>query len=205
MPFINGKSYMNPAFGRSVESARAATAHEQDPPQKEQDGHWVTIAGRHVLIEGTESESSLTRQDQEHKSGATRPKHPKRVALPESGSASIYADSFDGKTTANGETFDQNKYTAALLPRSRWHALQLGTHVELTHQGNRVVVEVNDRGAGDKNPDSPRALDLSRAAASSLTGRDIGNDDESRKVRLMRLDKIRVVSSDIPLGPVKTR
>lgn len=77
--------------------------------------------------------------------------------------------------------------------------------MELSHNGNRVVVEVNDRGAGDRNPNSPRVFDLSRAAASSLTARDIGNDDESKNVVLIRLDKIRVVSADTPLGPVKTR
>ena len=127
MPFINGRFYVNPAFGRSVESARAATAHEYEPPQKEQDGHWVTIAGRHVLIQSAGSEPNVSRQHQGDKSKAAHPKPPARMVLPESGFASIYADSFDGRTTANGETFDQDGYTAALLPRSRWHALQLGT------------------------------------------------------------------------------
>jgi hypothetical protein len=52
MPFISGRFYMNPAYGRAVEAARAADAasqhHESD--QQEQDAHWVTIDQRHVLI-----------------------------------------------------------------------------------------------------------------------------------------------------------
>jgi rare lipoprotein A len=110
---------------------------------------------------------------------------------------------FDGKKTANGERFDQNGYTAALLPRTRWHAVRLGTRVELTHDANSVVVELNDRGTGDKDPESQRTLDLSHAAASALTGRDINDDEDAKKVGLIRLDKIKVVPPDTPLGPVK--
>ncbi len=63
MPFINGRYYMNPAYGRAVERARlravsaenrepeevpaSATASQQGPGE---DGHWVTIDYRHVFI-----------------------------------------------------------------------------------------------------------------------------------------------------------
>jgi len=47
MPFINGKFYMNPAYGRAIENARA-----NESTDKDQGGHWVTIDGRHVLIQG---------------------------------------------------------------------------------------------------------------------------------------------------------
>ena len=52
MPFINGRFYVNPAHGQAVESARAADANlaQQRPQQQRQDGHWVTMQGRHVLI-----------------------------------------------------------------------------------------------------------------------------------------------------------
>jgi hypothetical protein len=76
MPFINGKFYMNPACGRAIERARRASGiwSEElpklaDRPLREQnfshDGsagsaqqqrsgaHWVTIDGRHVLIDET--------------------------------------------------------------------------------------------------------------------------------------------------------
>ncbi len=42
MPFVNGRFYMNPAYGRAVEQTRGT--------QQEPNAHWVTIDGRHVLI-----------------------------------------------------------------------------------------------------------------------------------------------------------
>jgi hypothetical protein len=56
MPFVNGKFYMNPAYGRALEAARAseAASSQHDPQQQESGAHWVTIHGRHVLIQGTE-------------------------------------------------------------------------------------------------------------------------------------------------------
>jgi len=53
MPFVNGKFYMNPAYGQAAERARAAHAasdHAAANPQ-DQDAHWVTIGGKHVLIQ----------------------------------------------------------------------------------------------------------------------------------------------------------
>jgi hypothetical protein len=81
--------------------------------------------------------------------------------------------------------------------------VRLGTRVEVEHDGKSVVVEINDRGAGDNNPESTRVLDLSRAAASALTGRDIRDDDDAYKVGIVKLDKIKVVPADTPLGPVQ--
>lgn len=71
--------------------------------------------------------------------------------------------------------------------------MRLGTRVEVEHDGKSVIVEINDRGAGDSNPESTRALDLSHAAASALTGRDIKDDDDAKKVGIIRLDKIKIV------------
>ena len=57
MPFINGRFYINPAYGRALEAARTAEAasqrHETDP--QEPGAHWVTIDGRHVLIHETQA------------------------------------------------------------------------------------------------------------------------------------------------------
>jgi hypothetical protein len=52
MSLINGRFYMNPAYGRAVEAARAAeNASEHGGLNQEgEGGHWVTIDGRHVLI-----------------------------------------------------------------------------------------------------------------------------------------------------------
>jgi peptidoglycan lytic transglycosylase len=127
----------------------------------------------------------------------------KRSLLPSSGQESIYADWFEGKKTANGDIFSQDSYTAALLPEARWHAVPLGTRVELIHDGSQVVVEINDRGAGDRDPESTRVLDLSRAAASALTKQEINNDRDSKKAGVITLDRIKVVPANTPLGPVR--
>jgi hypothetical protein len=48
MPFINGKFYMNPAYGRAVEDARAmeSTASEADRQQQDSGAHnrWTPCA-----------------------------------------------------------------------------------------------------------------------------------------------------------------
>lgn len=52
MPFVNGRFYANPTFGRNVERARAAEeiSERQESNRQESNSHWVTIHGRHVLI-----------------------------------------------------------------------------------------------------------------------------------------------------------
>ena len=78
----------------------------------------------------------------------------------EEGIASWYGPGFHGKTTANGERYNQYAMTAAhkLLP--------LGTRVRVTHLGNgkSVIVRVNDRGPFVED----RVIDLSRTAATRL-------------------------------------
>ncbi len=74
--------------------------------------------------------------------------------------ASWYGPKFHGKTTANGEQFDQMAFTAA------HKKLKFGTLLKITNPKNdkSVVVRINDRGpyiAG-------RQLDLSKAAAQEL-------------------------------------
>lgn len=78
----------------------------------------------------------------------------------ESGKASYYADKFQGRKTANGETFKQQRMTAA------HPTLPFGTKVKVTNlnNGRSVKVRVNDRGpfvAG-------RIIDLSKKAARKL-------------------------------------
>ena len=79
-----------------------------------------------------------------------------------SGYSSWYGDSFNGKSTASGEVFDQYAYTCA------HKTLPFGTWLRVTFRGRSVIVKVNDRG-----PAVPgRMLDLSRGAAEAvgLTG-----------------------------------
>jgi len=82
------------------------------------------------------------------------------VVYREEGEASYYADKFEGKKTASGERFDQDKLTAA------HPELPLGSEVTVTNPdtGKSVEVEVNDRGpyVGDRD------IDLSKAAAKEL-------------------------------------
>lgn len=76
------------------------------------------------------------------------------------GVASFYADKFDGRKTANGEIFDQDKLTAA------HRTYPFGTVVRVTNLSNdqSVVVRINDRGPFVKN----RLIDLSKSAAKSI-------------------------------------
>ena len=80
--------------------------------------------------------------------------------LRQTGTASIYADMFEGRETASGETFRQNGLTAA----SR--SLPLGSRIRVTNPdtGRTVRLEVTDRGPYVDG----RILDLSRAAADRL-------------------------------------
>ncbi|PSL49309.1 rare lipoprotein A [Chitinophaga niastensis] len=80
--------------------------------------------------------------------------------ITEKGKASYYANSFDGKRTASGETFHQRHLTAA------HRTLPFGTRVTVTNisNGKSVKVRINDRG-----PFAPgRIIDLSNKAASKI-------------------------------------
>lgn len=82
------------------------------------------------------------------------------------GKASWYGPGFNGKKTANGETFDQNGLTAA------HKTLPFGTKVRVTYGGQSVIVRINDRG-----PYTPgREIDLAKGAADKigLTGAGVG-------------------------------
>ena len=76
------------------------------------------------------------------------------------GRASYYGDPYHGRTTANGETFDKNKLTAAhrTLPFNTW------VRVENQLNGKRVDVRINDRGPFVGG----RLIDLSEGAARQI-------------------------------------
>lgn len=77
-----------------------------------------------------------------------------------SGAASWYGPGFHGRTTANGETFNQDALTAA------HKTLPFGTQVRVTNESNgeSVVVRINDRGPYAHG----REIDLSRGAAAEI-------------------------------------
>ena len=83
MPFIKGRFYMNPAYGRAIERARRANGvwseelpefagtplrkqnfsndvSPSDAKEKSSGAYWVTLEGRHVLIEQTPTERART-------------------------------------------------------------------------------------------------------------------------------------------------
>jgi len=82
------------------------------------------------------------------------------MAQTQQGKASFYADKFEGRTTANGETYRHKKLTAA------HKTLPFGTRVRVTNLSNQKQVEVvvNDRGPYAEG----RIIDLSKSAAEAL-------------------------------------
>jgi len=81
-------------------------------------------------------------------------------AYDETGIASWYGEEFQGKPTANGETFDLNGVSAA------HKTLQMPVEVRVTNldNGRSIVARVNDRGPFVNN----RIIDMSRRAAQLL-------------------------------------
>ncbi|GAA3521455.1 hypothetical protein GCM10022393_39810 [Aquimarina addita] len=81
-------------------------------------------------------------------------------AQTEIGNAAFYADKFDGRRTASGAIFKQNKLTAA------HRTLAFGSKVRVTNLDNNKTVDViiNDRGPFVKD----RIIDVSKSAAYKL-------------------------------------
>lgn len=77
------------------------------------------------------------------------------------GVVSYYHNKFNGRKTASGEVFSNNKLTAA------HRTYPFGTYLKVTNvvNGKSVVVKVNDRGPFTKG----KELDLSRKAFMDIT------------------------------------
>ena len=76
------------------------------------------------------------------------------------GKATYYGAKYQGRTTASGERFDKNGFTAA------HQTMTFGTRVRVTNveNGRSVVVRVNDR----FKPFDGRIIDLSEAAFAQI-------------------------------------
>ena len=76
------------------------------------------------------------------------------------GIASYYAEEFDGRQTANGETYDMNALTCA------HRTLPFNTRLKVTNleNGSTVILRVNDRGPFKAG----RIVDVSLSAAKQL-------------------------------------
>ncbi|MEO5890045.1 MAG: septal ring lytic transglycosylase RlpA family protein [Ferruginibacter sp.] len=77
------------------------------------------------------------------------------------GTASFYANKFNGRHTASGEIFTQSKLTCAC------NVLPFGTWIRVTNLRNNksVIVKVNDR----LHAKSRRLIDLSKAASKKIS------------------------------------
>ncbi|NMH27620.1 septal ring lytic transglycosylase RlpA family protein [Flavobacterium silvaticum] len=80
--------------------------------------------------------------------------------------ASYYAERFNGRRTASGRKFDNNKYTAA------HRKLPFGTKIKVTNEANgkSVIVEVTDRGPFTRGRD----IDLTKKAFMEIAGKGWG-------------------------------
>jgi rare lipoprotein A len=80
--------------------------------------------------------------------------------------ASYYSDKLNGRRTASGQKFDNNKLTAA------HKTLKFGTIVKVTNPKNKksVIVTINDRGPFTKG----REIDLSKKAFFEIAGSKYG-------------------------------
>ena len=124
----------------------------------------------------------------------------------ETGIASWYGPNFHGKSTANGETFDQNALTGA------HRTLPMPTMVRVTNleNGRSIKVRINDRGPFKNG----RIIDLSRRAADLLGFRREGTakvlveivEDESRMLAAAALteDTAEGAPDPAPTVPVTT-
>lgn len=85
---------------------------------------------------------------------------PATLAAQETGVAVYYSDYFQGKPVASGETFDQQKMTAA------HNGSPYGTEVRVTNLANdkSVVVRINDR----MRSNSKVLIDVTKRAAEEL-------------------------------------
>jgi len=94
--------------------------------------------------------------------------------LTQLGKASYYANKYHGRTTANGETFNQNAATAAHLE------LDFGTKVKVTNLANNksVIVRINDRGPYVRG----RVIDLSLGMFKKIADPKVGVIDVSISV-----------------------
>ncbi|MDB5223064.1 MAG: hypothetical protein JWN83_1731 [Chitinophagaceae bacterium] len=109
------------------------------------------LAAQHPKDSLTKEDSSIIK--------TKPPSSPKQIVI-KYGIASFYAKKFNGRQTANGNTFSSLKFTAAC------NVLPLGTWVKVTNVKNdkSVIVYINDR----LHAKNKRLIDLSKTAAEKL-------------------------------------
>jgi rare lipoprotein A len=120
----------------------------------------VTIILTSISLAGCASRTPPPPPPQLPSAGPTPQSSGEQAFFIQTGLASFYGVSQNGKTTADGHIFDQRGFTAA------HRTLAFGTVVRVTNtdNGRSVKVSINDRGPQVKD----RIIDLSYAAARAL-------------------------------------
>lgn len=123
---------------------------------------------RTILLLGIIASMGMLRAQETTGNRSTSPKHSKskkskRVVSNEKvhyGTASFYANKFEGRKTATGEIFSQKKMSGAsnVLPLNHW------VRVTNTKNNLSVILRINDR----MHKNNKRLIDLSKSAARKL-------------------------------------
>jgi rare lipoprotein A len=116
----------------------------------------VSDKQKSVIVKDTVKKSKIFFPLQERVSDSLFIEIPNFKLYKKEAHASYYADKFNGRKTASGKRFDNNKYTAA------HKKLPFGTKVKVKNEvnGKFVIVEVIDRGPFVRS----REIDLSKRA-----------------------------------------
>jgi rare lipoprotein A len=112
------------------------------------------------------------------------------------GLASWYGGYFHGRTTANGEKYNQDELTVA------HKSLPFNTFLQVTNlkNGNSVIVRVNDRGPYIP----PRSLDLSREAARCINSETTGVVPYKAVILQSNEPKMTLKNSSVSTANLKT-
>ncbi len=115
--------------------------------------------------QGQQKQNTAPHSTKHEKPGSSKQHALKKIPI-HYGTASFYANKFEGRKTANGEIFSQNKLSAAsnIIPLNNW--------VRITNLKNKrwIILRINDR----MHPRNPRLIDLSRLAARRLQYTSLG-------------------------------
>lgn len=142
------------------------------------------LAAEHQA-QGQQSQHAPIHSAKHAKPGSSK-QHIVRKLPTQYGTASFYANKFEGRKTANGEIFSQKKLSAAsnIIPLNNW--------VRITNLKNKrwIVLRINDR----MHPRNLRLIDLSRSAAHRLQYTGLG---------IVRV-KVEILGKHLPTHVIKS-
>ena len=153
-------------MSRTVQSNAERSSYQQARLRRRHTLLIALAAGLIATATGAVSQDAKpTPKSPTNNTSAVSPKIQKTRRWYQVGEASWYGPHFDGKPTANGETFDSSQLTCA------HRDLPLGSWVRVTNLHNRktVVVRVNDRGPMVDG----RIVDLSHQAMLAISAYDV--------------------------------